>query len=234
MSNEVRSSSPLRFLIVESTTQLRQQPTRLLPDGSQAYIPSAGASYRLVKDVGTAFDTLNSVILIPGDQSNNRWFRESAAGASPWSGVEVATADNTLAATGAGVWRALGATPGAFTLATGDSAMFAVNATSSLLTYHGLTREVLVTAVVEAFSVGIADVIRAVISHDNDVAIGSSADEHLKGEMGSDTASGASACITTQRFVTLLDGDTLRLMLRSLVGGADMTVRRFSLSVIPR
>lgn len=232
--NEARSSSPLRFLIIESTTQLRQQPTRILPDGCLAYIPSAGASYRLVKGVGTSFDTLNSVILIPGDQSSNRWFRESAAGASPWSGVEVATADNTLAAAGGGAWRALGATPGAFTLASGDSAMFAVNATSSVLTYHGLSRDVLVTANVEALSVGIADVIRAVISQDNDVAIGSSADERLKGEMGSDTPSGGSACITTQRFVSLIDGTTLRLMLRSLVGGADMQVRRFTLSVIPR
>lgn len=230
--NEVRSSVWLRFLIVESSTQLRQQPTRVLPNGAMAYIPSAQSTYRLVKGVGTTFDTLSSVLLIPGDQSDNRWFRVDTGGASPWSAVAVETSQNNIAAAGSNVWAALGTAAGDFTLQNGDSAMFAVNATSSLITYHGLSRDVLITSTVSVLTVA-ADVIRGVVSHNNDVAAGSSADQRAKGEQSANTQDGASVNITMQRAVTLVDGATLRQMLRSQNGAQEMQVNYWTMSIVP-
>lgn len=232
-----RSPAAYRHDFCDDVTALEQRFTRPLPDGATVYIPSTHATWRLYKDLGSAYDANTLAIVIPADQSNNRWVLEDIAGASPWSGVEVLTATNVVGVEGSGAWAPLGSTAGSFALATGLAATFAVNPTSSLLTYHGPTIDMLVTA---SASVGTTqpDNVHAVISRNDDVPDASSATEYLKGEQAA-SAGGETdevdllAEVTVQRGLSLVDGDTLRLMLRN-DRGQSMSVSFFALSVVPR
>lgn len=237
MTEAFRSAVEFRHDLCATVAQLQQRFTRPLPDGATVFVTGTSGLYRLFKGLGDAFDLLTTVIVIPGDQSDNRWVLEEVDGSSPWAGVEVLTSTATVSVEGSDTWAILGSTAATFELASGITAMFSVNPTSGLLTYHGPDRDMLVTATVSARTPA-ADNIHAVISRDGDVADGSSANEYVKGEQAGNTAGETEevdllANVTVQRMLTLTEGDTLRLMLRN-DRGQPMTVEFFTLSVQPK
>ncbi len=233
MSGPFKSAVAYRYDFCTTIAQLQQRATRPLPDGAMVFVSANRGLFQLYKNLGSSFDNIASSIVVPADQSTNRWVMQEASGASPWSGVEVSTEQNNIAAPGSNIWAALGTAAGAFTLMEGDASMFAVNATSSLLTYHGPARPVLLTSTVAVLTVA-TDAIRTVLSHNNDVAAGSSADQRLKGEQQASPGDGLAVNITMQRAVTLADGSTIRQMLRSSNGAQELQVNYFTLSVVPR
>lgn len=227
-----RSAVAYRNDICESVAELKQRFTRPLPNAATVYVEDTSALYRLAKGLGNSFDALTDRIIIPSDGTTNRWVQESAYGSSPWAGVEVATATNNVAAAGASTWTPVGGTPGSFQLSSGDTTMFEVNATNSLLTYRGVPRFMMMTSIA-TLTAAAADLLSCVISKNGDVAADATA-QYLKGEQAASNAINGRVCITTQRAAFLAPGDTLRLMLRSADGGQQVQVRQFSLSVVPQ
>ncbi len=232
MTESFRSAVAYRHDLCKSVADLQQRLTRPLPSNATVYVEDTSALYRLAKGLGDDFDGLDGRIVAPADGSDNRWVQLEALGSSPWSGIEVATSLNNIVAAGANVWAGLGTQAGSFQLSTGDTDMFEV-ATSSIMTYRGVPRFMLLTAIASITETN-ADQLSIVISLNNDVAAGSTASQALKGEQSAIIGTTGRACITTQRGVVLGPADTLRLMVRSSAGDQTMQVQQFSLSVIPR
>ncbi len=231
MSQSFRSAVAYRNDLCQSVADLEQRLTRPLPDNATVYVDDTSALYRLVKGLGSSYDALTGRIVVPSDGSDSRWVQEAASGSSPWSCIEVATVLNNIPAAGANVWAGVGTQAGSFQLSAGDVTMFGV-AASSILTYHGLPRFMMVTSVASITETN-ADLLSTVISKNDDVPAGSSAAQPLKGEQSSTIENTGRACITTQRSMSLAPGDTLRLMVRSGAGNQTMQVQQFSLSVVP-
>jgi len=232
-----KSATGFRHSICASVAELQQWYTRPLPDGATVYVTALASLYRLVKGLGSAYDAITSAIVVPADQSSDRWVLESVQGASPWSGEEALLAATTVAVDGSATWAQLGSTGGSYSLMAGHASMFAVSATTGVMTYHGQTRNMMVTANVSA-GTPLPDNIHAVISLSDDVPSASSADEFTKGEQagsaGGETAEvDLLAHVSVERALLLVEGDTLRLMLRN-DRGQPMAVAFFTLSVVPR
>lgn len=234
MSESFRSAVAYRNDLCKTIADLQQRATRPLPDNATVFVGATSALYRLVKDLGATYDDLTSRIIVPSDGTSNRWVQESVFGSSPWSGIEVATAADGIAAAGASTWAPLGGdNSGSYQLSTGDTDMFEVNPTNSVMTYRGLPRFMLATSIVTVTTAEI-DMISSVIAKNGDVAADATA-QPLKGEQAATVSvTNGRVCITTQRGMFLAPGDTLRLMLRSVNGDQTMTMREFSLSVVPR
>lgn len=232
MSNSFRSAVAFRNDICESIADLKQRFTRPLPAAATVYVEDTSALYRLAKGLGSSFDALVDRIIVPADGSSDRWVQESVYGSNPWAGVEVATATNNVAAAGASTWTPVGGTPGSFQLSSGDTTVFEVNPTSSLLTYRGVPRFMMATSIATLTAAG-DDLLSCVIAKNGDVPADATP-QYLKGEQGASNATNGRVCITTQRAMFLAPGDTLRLMLRSADGGQAFQVRQFSLSVAPQ
>jgi hypothetical protein len=230
MTESFRSAVALRNDICTSVADLQQRYTAPLPDAATVFVTDTVGLYRLAKGLGSGFDSLLGRVVIPADGSSNRWVQQEANGSSPWSGVEVATAQNNITPIGPTIWTALGTTPGSFALAAGDTDMFEVNATSSLMTYHGVPRFMMLTATVSIFT-ALADSLSIVVSHNNDVPAGSNASHRSEGQQAGGTRDVAEVNISSQRSLFMAPGATLRLMAKNLAV-QDMQVTYFSLSAV--
>lgn len=226
-----RSSPALRNDICDTVAQLQQRFTRPLPNRATVYVTGAEALYRLYKSLGATFDDLTGQVVVPGDQSTNRWLQESVYGASPWAGTEISDAVVLVTPSAQFAWTALGTTAGSFSLASGAAAMFAVNATSSLLTYHGPTRYMNI-AYETTIRSSAAVVVEAAISVNNDVPAANTSEHRSAGEQ-STTVNTVPSFIAGQRSVLLADGNTIRLMVRNMTGTQVIEIDYFSLSVNP-
>lgn len=234
MTEPFRSAVAFRNDLCDTVGQLQQRLTRPLPNGATVYVTGADALYRLVKDLGSAFDGLGSAIEVPSDGSANRWVQESVHGASPWSGIEVATANAAVTQNAPNAWIGLGTTAGSFQLSTGDSGMLAVNPTTSVLTYHGITRQMTLRyQVTIANNTGVDLVAQAAISVDNDVPPDTTADHRGAGQQASTILDANRHVITGERSVLLAPGSIVRLMLRAVLATPTLTVEFFSLSLAP-
>jgi hypothetical protein len=231
MSEAFRSPAAFRNDLCSSIAELTQRYTAPLPDRATVYVSGAEALYRLFKGLGTTFDALTGQVVIPSNGSPDRWLQEEVFGSSPWSGMEVSVATVTVTPGGASQWQAIGATPSTFALASGDANIFQLNTTSGLLTYHGPSRYMMLTANASLHSVA-GDIFGAVISVNNDVAAGSSAAHPTLGAQATGNGDGQSTFVSTQRRVFLADTNTLRVMLRNSSGSA-IEVDNFSLSALP-
>lgn len=232
MSESFRSPVAYRNDLCKTIADLKQRFTSPLPDNATVYVDDTSALYRLAKGLGSSFDALTDRIIVPSNGSSDRWVQESVYGSSPWTGVEVATATNNVAAAGASTWTPVGGTPGSFQLSSGDTTMFEVNPTSSLLTYRGVPRFMLMTSVI-TLTAAAADLLSSVIAKNGDVPADATP-QYLKGEQAASNAINGRVCITTQRAAFLAPGDTLRVMIRSADGGQQVQVRQMSLSVTPQ
>lgn len=231
--NDIRSSSPLRNIITNSVAQLQQQATRVLPDGATAYVTATDALYRLYKGVGTTFDTLTTLVVIPGDQSSNRWILQESVGSSPWAAVEVL--DESIITTPAAqfAWRSIGENGGSYSLAFGSATAF-VLAANSQLTYHGPDRNMAInlkTTVSHGIAAEIA--LHAVVSVNNDVPDGDTNEQRAFGENGASMPNAGEACIATERLVLLSDGDTVRVKYRNMSTADAFVVVFMTLSLTP-
>ena len=232
MTESFRSAVALRHDFCNSIADLQQRFTAPLPGDATVYVHDTSALYRLAKGLGTTFDTLIGRIIIPADGSSNRWVQEEVFGSSPWAAAIAASTVPNVAAAGSQVWAALGSLPGVFALTFGDTAMWTVDPTTGLLTYNGLPRFMLVTAIASVTTVDGND-ISIVVSKDDDVPAGSSAAEPLKGEQFAHTSGGAWANISTQRMAFVAPGSTFRLMVRSFPGNDVMAFDSFTLTAMP-
>jgi len=232
MTESFRSAVELRHDFCNTTADLQQRYTAPLPDGATVFIPATGALYRLFKGLGTTFDTITGLVVIPANDSSDRWVLQEVEGTSPWAGQEASQSINNIPAPGSDVWAALGTLSGSFALAAGNANVFQVNATSSLLTYHGVPRSMKLLAIASMLGAA-ADIFSIVISKNDDVPAGSSSPQYLKGEQSASNAATSRVNITTQRIVTLEPGDTLRLMARSFAGDQVIQFHQATLSVVP-
>ncbi len=226
------SAAAFRHDFCNSIAELQQRFSRPLPDRATVYVVGAEALYRLIKGLGDSFDDLTGQIVIPADQSDNRWVQEQVAGASPWSGTAVAAATVTVSPAGSLEWQAIGSTASTFALTAGDALMFQLNPTSGLLTYHGLPRYMTISSNISIHA-GAADIFQAVISINDDVPAGSGAAQPLNGAQATGAPDGTSCFVATQRSFFLNDGNTIRVMLRDGSGDA-IEVDFFSVTVAPR
>jgi hypothetical protein len=231
MTESFRSAVSLRNDICNSIDDLVQRFTAPLPDSATVYVTSLNASYRLAKGLGITFDALIGRVIIPSDGSSNRWVQEEVFGSSPWAASIAASTVPNVAAAGANVWAEFGSLPGVFQLTFGDTDMWTVNPTTGLLTYNGLPRFMLVTAIASLKTVTGND-ISIVVSKDNDVPAGSTTAQPLKGEQFAHTADDW-ANIATQRMAFVAPGSTFRLMVRSFPGEDVMAFDSFTLTAMP-
>lgn len=232
MSGSFRSTVAYRHDICATVNDLIQRFTRPLPNGATVYVEATSAIYRLAKGLGSSFDSLVGRIIVPSDGTDNRWVQEEALGSSPWSATMAANQGNNIPAAGSQIWAPLGTNPGDFRLTYGDTDMWEVNATSSLLTYHGLPRFMLVTAIASV-DTATANDFSIVVSKNDDVPAGSSTSQPLKGEMYAKTGVGGFTCISTQRAGIVSAGTTFRLMARSFPGDDVMAFNSFTLTASP-
>lgn len=230
MTEAFRSAVQFRNDLCSTLAELIQRYTRPLPDGATVYVNAVPGLYRLAKGLGSSYDSLTGgLIVIPGDGSDNRWVQQDIYGSSPWSGVEAMTALNNISAAGSNVWAALGSNAGSFQLAAGDTAAFGVNATSSLLTYHGVPRFMMLTATASMLAAAV-DILSIVISKNDDVPAGSSSPQYLNGEQSASNVAGGRVNISSQRSTFVAPGTTLRLMARSFAGDQTIQFHQFTLS----
>lgn len=229
-----RSSPALRNNVCNSTAELGSYGTQKLPDGATVYVVGNDAFYRLYKGVGTIWDAFAGLVINPHDGSNNRWLQESENGASPWQATEIASAGVNVTPGAQFAWQALGSTAGSFTLASGNGDVFAVNLTTSLLTYNGPTRLFNVTyqASVLAGAVATFDA-QAAISVSGDISVGNTSDQLTKGQQASTVNNSSMQCITGQRQALLGSDDTVRLFFRNMSGTTAIQVQYCSINIRP-
>lgn len=234
MSPPLQSSPALRLTLCETTDQLIQQPTSILPFGAKAYVHGTDSSYTLYKGVGTIYDTLGAAVVTPADQTNNRWIQEEANGASPWQAIMILNAGINVTPGGQFQWARLGSTPGSFALSAGDDAMFTVDPTSGILSYHGPTRVMNVSFNVSVLAASAATFdCHAAISFDNDIAAGSTSEHRDAGEVSSTVSNSIMQCLSGVRQVVMGNNDTLRLMLRNMSSGSPIEVDYFQMFIRP-
>ncbi len=237
MSGPFKSSVAYRNDFCATVAQLQQRASRPLPDGATVYVTDTQGLYRLFKNVGTEFDLLTTLVVIPADQSSNRWIlQESAGTTSPWAAVEVMDEAIVTTPTAQFAWRSLGINGGSYSLAVGSAAAFAIDASTSVLTYRGPTRQMLAslqTTVVNNIATSLR--LDAIISRNGDVPDGDTNEFRNFGENGASliAASGAAAEISTERIVLLNSGDTLRVKYRNMSTADGFTVDFMTLVLTP-
>jgi len=233
MDKPFQSSAPLRYDLCNTIAELQSRYSSQLPDRAVVYVVEAESSYRLFKGIGAGFDNLTGQVVVPADQTSNRWLQQSVFGSTPWAGTAIANADVNVTPSAQFAWTALGSTAGSFGLASGDANMLVVNTTTSLITYHGPTMYVTVRYQVSLINNGDgADItLEAAISHNNDVPPADTSTHRGAGEQAGTVSDIQNICIAGQRSVLLADTNTLRLMLRNMSGTQVMGVHFFSLAV---
>jgi len=233
--NAVQSRADLRNLLFDFTAELAQYSSVLLPDGASAYNNETNVLYRLDKTLGTTLDVLidSGLIVKPDDQTTARWVAESVAGSSPYGSVSYMVTGDAVPMTANG-WNLLGAGAGTFALSAGDEAVFALNADSSQLTYHGPTRQALVTmtASITNGSTATSIEVHACISRNGDVTPASTTLFRAEGEQAQSIINELKV-FTVEREVTLSEGTTLQLALRNATNGDDLGVSFYQCVVSP-
>ncbi len=235
MTEAFRSAVAYRHDLCETVAQLQQRLTRPLPNGATVYVASTGALYLLKKDAGDTFDDLASIVLIPSDGSENRWFKQSVNGASPLAGTEIAAAAVNVTPAGLAQWTALGSTAGSFALSSGDEDLFQVDAASSLLVYHGPEQMMRVAYQVSLGNNGAPGVIvvQTALSVDGDVVSGTTTEHRGSGEQTATALDTVIVNMSGERMATLTDESTVRLMLRNMGDTKVMRVYFCSISLTP-
>ncbi len=235
MTEPFRSAVAYRNDFCATTAQLEQRMTRPLPAGATVYVTGDAALYRLEKNLGTIYDDVTSIVVVPADGSRNRWIKELADGASPFAGTEIALASVNVTPSAQAQWTALGSTAGSFELASGDETLFQVGATSSVLFYHGPQRLMRISYQVSLLNGGAsgACVLHAALSVDSDIVAGSTTEHRDAGEQVATVTDTVVANICGERTALLSDHSTVRLMLRNLSDGKIMSVLFASISVAP-
>lgn len=234
MTEPFRSAVHLRVNFCATTDQLKQYGTAILPDGAMVYVTGVDRVYRLRKNLGSNYDTLTGLILIPADQTRNRWILEEANGAPAWQATMILNAVNNVTGPAQNQWQALGSTPGQFLLIDGDPIAFELNATSGQLTYQGPRRKFTIAYQLSITGTAGTNVAPyAAISVVSDIPVGSSGAERDKGAQTASFSNGTNCCISGQRTVTLDTLDDIRIMLKNTSGTEVMPVVTATLSIKP-
>lgn len=234
MTEAFRSAVAYRNDFCATIAQLRQRLTRPLPDGATVYVTSPTGLYRLVKGLGSSFDNIASAIVVPADQSDNRWVLEEVSGASPWTGVMTLDEAIVTTPTAQFAWRSLGLNGGSYSLIFGDASVFQLAADSEI-TYHGPSRQMAINLKTTVQNNVASDLlVGAVVSVNNDVPDGNTSEQRIAGEQdGTMVASGGAVCLTTERVVLLVDGDVLRIKYRNQSTADGFSVVFVTLSLMP-
>lgn len=234
MTEPFRSAVHLRHNLCVTTAELQRYGTAILPDGATVYVSGSDRVYRLWKNLGSGYDIAHDLVIVPADQTSNRWVLETINGAPAWQATMVLNTPNTVTPPAQTQWQALGSTPGSFILSDGDPDAFSLNPTSGLITYKGITRKVTLAYQLSISGSAGSNVIPyAAISVSNDIAVGSTGSNNEKGAQTASFSNGTNCCIAGQRTVTLSLNDTIRLMLRNLSGTEALPVVNAMLSIKP-
>lgn len=233
--NSLRSSVALRTLLCDTLAELSSINSTTLPDGATAFESQSDTLWRLDKSAGTVFDALlgSGLLLKPDDGTAARWFAQTTQGSSPYSNSTYLVSAAAVVMT-AGQWNYLGSTAATFALSTGDTSAFSLNLTTGEVTYHGPTRQVLVSAKASVLNGAAANSIsiHACISRNNDVVAGAGGDYSAKGEQAMVTAD-VTEQISTERIMQIGPGVTLRLAFRNATNSDDLSVSFYQLCIVP-
>lgn len=233
MSPPFRSAVALRFDFCDTTDELKQRYSEPLPDGAVVYVTEADAIFRLSKSVGSVYDGLTQLVVIPADQSTNRWFKEAANGSSPWEAAMYSNPGVNVASPGAGQWNGLGTTAGTFLLGSGDPAAFVLNPTTSIITYQGPTRIFNLQYFLTVLGSPGPITIEGALSVNGDIAIGNTSTPYGKGVAGAAVTTSDRQSFSGQRSVIISRNDQIRIMVRNLTGSETMAVVYSNLLIRP-
>jgi len=231
----LNSSPALRARLVDSSAELASMNSTTLPDGATVYDNETDTLYRLDKTAGVEFDSLlaSGIVVKPDDGTAARWIADTVSGSSPYVHSSVINAAVAVTMT-SNQWNELGSTSGSFSETGGSSAIFSISATTGLITYHGPTREVLVTMQASINNgIGATPItMHVAVSLNGDVVDGSTTAYREKGEV-IEVIINTESLVTAQRLLQLSDGDTLQMMFRNETNGDDIAVNYYQCTVAP-
>lgn len=235
--NEQLAAVALRIIQFSSTAVLTQYNTLQMPNGALAYDQSSGMQYRLQRNVGDEFDSLNEIgyVIKPGDQSQNRWIAEYNFLGSPYYFGFYLNDSSTPVIMTSNQWRYLGTNPSTYAVNAGQpNALFALDAEDGELIYNGPTKTAKVTFLVSVNNgIGSTPVsIRAAISRDEDVVEGTTNSYKSLGEVYQ-TVTDSVSQIVVERVVALVKGTSLRLAFRNATNGDDIVVNSLQCFITP-